>query len=319
MTIFFYGPNTYAMRQQLAQMEEAYRAKAGSDFGLERIDGAAVKAQGLGAALLATPFLATSRLVVVGGVAANKPVVERLARMMASVPTTTVAVFVEREVDQRTVAYKTLMKADKVMKFEALTGPKLLGWVRAEIQRLSGSAEPAVIREIVDLAGEDQWRLSGEIGKLVNYNPVVTLEAVRELVAPSVERSIFDLVEAMTRGQVAGALAGYRDLLAQKESEIYVLTMVQWQLRNLLLAKTAPTAMGPADLAKAAGMSPFVAGKMMAAQGGIDQAVLEAGYRAAADCEYDIKTGRIRAEVAVERLIYRVAAATSSRSLHHPA
>ncbi len=314
MTLFFYGPNTYALRQQLNQMVRAYLAKAGSDFGLERIDGATVKPRDLAAALQAVPFLATSRLVIVEGVAGNKPVAEKLAGMLGQVPPTTVAVFVEREVDQRTVVFKALSKADKVVKFEPLAGPKLHGWARVEIERMGGEAEPAVLRELVELAGEDQWRLAGEINKLVNYDPKITVETVRELVAPSTERSIFDLVEAMTAGRLAAALTSYRVLLEHKESEMYVLTMIQWQLRNLLLAKTAPMAMGPADLAKAAGMSPYVAGKMMAAQGALNEELLVAAYQAAATCEYDIKTGRLKSEVAVEQLIYRVATTSGAKA-----
>lgn len=306
MTIFFYGVNSYALRQQLSQMVQAYLAKAGSDYGLERIDGAAVKAEGLRAALQATPFLASSRLVIVEGVAGNKPVAEKLAGLMKLVPQSTVAVFVEREVDQRTVAFKALKAADKVVKFEVLEGPKLLSWIKAEIERLGGTAEPAAIRELVELAGGDQWRLAGEINKLVNYNAKVTVETVNALVERSVERTIFDLVEAMAAGRVGAAMTAYRALLEHRESEMYVLTMIQWQLRNLLLAKTAPAGMAPADLAKAAGMSPYVAGKMMAAQSALDEGLLVAAYRAAADCEFDIKTGRLKAEVAVEQLIFRI-------------
>lgn len=306
MTIFFYGPNGYALREQLGQMVEAYLAKAGSDFGLERIDGTTVTAQGLAGALLATPFLASSRLVIVQDVAGNKPVADKLAGLMASVPQTTVAVFVEREVDQRTTAFKTLGKADKVVKFEVVTGPKLAAWVRGEVARLGGEIEPAAVRELVELAGEDQWRLAQEINKLVNHGPV-TVAAVRELVTAGPEQSIFELVEAMTAGRTAAALASYRGLLAARESEMYVLTMVQWQLRNLLLAKSAPTGMSPAELAKAAGMSPYVAGKMMAAQSGLSEEALRVAFGAAVDCEYDIKTGRLKGEVAVEQLIYRVA------------
>ncbi|MDB5179105.1 MAG: polymerase subunit delta, polymerase subunit delta protein [Patescibacteria group bacterium] len=307
MTFFFYGPNAYALRQQLNKMVEAYRAKAGSDFGLERIDGSGVKPRELLATLQAAPFLAASRLVIVEGVAGNKTAGDKLEDLLARVPASTVAVFVEREVDQRTKAFKALKKADKVVKFEPLEGPRLLGWIRAEVERLGGSIEPVVLRELVDLAGNDQWRLSEEVQKLVNYSPRVTVEVVQQLVAPSVERSIFELVEAMTLGRPGVALSGYHALLRQKESEIYVLTMVQWQLRNLLLAKTAPAAMAPSDLARAVGMSPYVAGKMAAAQNGLSQEALETAYKAAADCEYDIKTGRIKAEAAVERLIWHVA------------
>jgi DNA polymerase-3 subunit delta len=311
MTLFFYGPNTYALRQQLTQMMDAYRAKAGSDFGLERIEGAGLKAQELMGALQASPFLATSRLVIVEDVAKNKSLSDKLAGMMTQVPASTVAVFVEREVDQRTTAFRVLSKADKVVKFEALSGPKLLGWAKAQIEKLGGTADPAALRELVEMAGEDQWRLDGEINKLVNYDPKVTVDTVRKLVTPSVERSIFELVEAMTGGRTAAALGGYHGLLKQKASEIYVLTMVQWQLRNLLLAKTAPS-LSPPELAKAAGMSPYVAGKMMSAQSGMSEEMLKHAYEAAADCEYDIKSGRIKAEAAVEQLIYRVAVAAKS-------
>jgi DNA polymerase-3 subunit delta len=312
MTLFFYGPNTYALRRQLGQMTAAYLQKTGSDFGLERIDGAAVKVAELLAALRATPFLASSRLVVVEGVASNKVVGAKLGEMLRAVPDSTVAVFVERQVDQRTVAFRELSKADKVVKFEPLAGPKLTSWVRAEIGRLGGTAEAEALRELLELAGEDQWRLSEEINKLVNYAPEVTVESVRALVAPSVERSIFDLVEAMTAGRTADALRAYRALLMQKESDIYVLTMIQWQLRNLLLAKSAPPTMSPADLAKEVGISPYAAGKMAAAQGRMSEEALREAYKAAADCEYDIKIGRTKSEAAVEQLIYRVS--TGARS-----
>ena len=170
--------------------------------------------------------------MIVEGVAANKAVAGQLGALLARVPSSTVAVFVEHEVDQRTVGFKVLKASDKVVKFESLAGAKLLAWVRAGATRLGGEMDAAAAREVVDLAGDDQWRLAEEIQKLVNFEPKVRVQAVRELVTPSVERSIFDLVEAMTSARSGQALAQYRGLLAQKQSEIYVLTMIQWQLRE---------------------------------------------------------------------------------------
>jgi DNA polymerase-3 subunit delta len=306
MTIFFYGPNIYSLRQQLGHMVQTYKGKAGSDFGLDRIDGAVVTANQLMASLQASPFLATSRLVIVENVALNKSVAEKLGQLLERVPASTVAVFVEREIDRRTTAFRVLSSADKVVKFDQLSRPKLLGWVRAEIIRLGGTAEDAAVRELVDLAGEDQWRLAEEANKLVNYNPEVTVDSIRALVTPDSWQSVFEMVEAMTAGHVSAALSGYHALLGRRESEIYVLTMVQWQLRNLLLATTAPD-LSPAELAEAAGMSPYVAGKMMAARTSMSEEVLRRSYGAAADCEYNIKTGQVKAPVAVEQLIYQLA------------
>jgi DNA polymerase-3 subunit delta len=304
MTIFFYGPNAYALRRELARMVAAYVAKNGSDMGVERLDGATVKPRELAAALRAAPFLASSRLVVVEGLSGNKGLGSGangggLAETLAAVPKSTVAVFVEPAIDQRTVVFKTLSKSDKVVKFEALAPTKLPVWIAAEARRLGGSIEPATARLLVEMAGGDQWRLAEEIQKLVNYDPAVTAGTVRELVEPSVEQSVFEMVEAMSAGRTAAALDGYRRLLAARQGEIYVLTMIQWQLRNLLLTQ--------AELAREAGMSPYVAGKAAAACRRHSLEALSRAYRAAADCEQDIKTGRARAEEAVERLILGVA------------
>ncbi len=286
-------------------MVEAYRAKAGSDYGLERIDGSGVKLRELSGMLQATPFLASSRLVLIEGLAGNRTAGGGLTELLKSVSSTTVAVFIETEVDQRTAAFKALNGADKVVKFEPLAPARLLGWCHDLVKQLGGQADREALQELLALAGEDQWRLSQELNKLVNYDETVTVETVRRLVTPSVDQSVFELVEAMTAGRTDAALGAYRRLLAAQENELYLLTMVQWQLRNLLLAKVAPQ-LTQAELAKEAGMSPYVAGKMMAAQRRHDESVLRAAYRAAADCELDIKSGRLKPEAAVERLIYQV-------------
>jgi DNA polymerase III delta subunit len=309
MIFYFYGPNSYMLRQQLNQMIEAYVKKAGSDFGLDRVDGATIKAKDLQATLQASPFMANSRLVIVEGLGQNKNIGDKLAGVLAHVPSSTVAVFVDREVDQRTVVYKTLSKAERVVKFEPMTGMQLAGWCAKEVERLGGTADRQTLQELIALTGDDQWRLSGELTKLVNYDAQVTRETVRALVAPSLDQTIFGMVEAMTAGRAGEALASYHSLLKQRESEIYILTMIQWQLRNLLLAKTG-SALSQAELAKAAGMSPFVAGKMLNAQRRFREDTLKDAYTQAADCEFDIKTGRLKAEVAVEQLIRRVAAAS---------
>jgi DNA polymerase-3 subunit delta len=313
MTIFFYGQNAYALRRELARMAAAYTAKNGSDMGVERLDGAAVKPRELAAALRAAPFLASSRLVIVESFSANKSLGTGAAaagdvnKMLAAVPATTVVIFVEPAIDQRTAVFKALGKADKVVKFEALAPVTLPAWIAAEARRLGGSVEPAAARLLVEMAGGDQWRLAEEIQKLVNYDPAVTSVTVRLLVEPSVEQSVFEMVEAMSGGRVAAALAGYRRLLAARQGEIYMLTMIQWQLRNLLLAKAAPSGLTQAELAREAGMSPYVAGKMQSACRRHSLEALSRAFCAAADCEQDIKTGRARAEEAVEQLILRVA------------
>lgn len=306
MIFFFYGPNAYAARHEIHRMTEAYIKKTGSDLGFERLDGSSLNLHTLQATLQASPFLATSRLIIIDDFGKVKVTGEALEKVLASIPSTTVAVFYDGEVDQRTAYFKTMHKVARNVKFEAMNGSELTAWIMAEAKRLGGSIDRTAAQALLTTAGEDQWRLSGEINKLVNYQPKITTETIALLVVPTLSQSIFDLVEAMTAGRGKAAMSAYHELLAERTNEIYLLTMVIWQLRNLLLARTA-VGLAPNDLAKVAGMSPYVAGKAMQAARSFDESTLKQAFLAATECEYRIKSGLDPAQPAIERLILEVA------------
>ena len=304
MTLFFYGPSSYLLHQQTEQMVQAYLKKTGSGIGLERIDGSLAKPAEIRTALQAAPFLTSSRLVVITGLSTAKATFDKLGDPLALVPKTTVAVFAEPLIDQRTSAFKVLGGADKVIKFEPPTPMQLTNWVKRQVESLGGTIDRSAVTALLKRAGDDQWRLSQEVDKLVGYNPVVTAETVALLVVRSPDATIFDLVEAATAGRVADALAAFADMAALKHDDMYVLTMVQWQLRNLLLAKVAPSGLSSGELAKAAGMSPYVATKMMAASKKHEETALCAAVMRAADLEFEIKTGVVKSDVGLEQLIF---------------
>ncbi|HSH31711.1 MAG TPA: DNA polymerase III subunit delta [Candidatus Saccharimonadales bacterium] len=312
MIFFFYGPNSFAARRKLRDMMAAYVKKTGSDFGLERVDGAATTIDGLATTLLAMPFLASSRLVIIEELSANKAVADKLGKLLERVPESTVAVFYDSEVDQRTSYFKTMLKQTKAVKFDKLAVPQLTAWIKREVEKQGGTIDRPAISLLIEAAGEDQWRLEQETIKLVSYNPTVTRETIQLLVTRSDTQTIFELVDAMTAGNIKKALVMFRGLVADKTNEIYILTMVTWQLRNLLLAKTA----GPltqSELAKRAGMSPYVAGKALVKQREFSEAALVAAFLAAIETDYSIKSGQGQADQLVENLIYRVAAGSVSQ------
>jgi DNA polymerase III subunit delta len=308
MVFLFYGPNTFAMRRKLSEMIDTYKKKAGSDFGLERVDGAAISPESLHGLLTATPMFASSRLVIIEQISANKTVAEKALKLLDQVPESTVAVFVEPVIDQRTSFFKELLKAAKPAKFEKLQPHQLSAWVAQQAARFGAQIEPRATSLLIEMVGDDQWRLEQEVMKLANYNPAITAENVRELVEPGYHQTIFDLVDAIVAGRLKQALETYRGLLAAKTNEIYILTMIIWQLRNLLLAKAAGKVTA-AELSKRAGISPYVAGKAITSSSRYSYEVLKAAFQAAVETDYLIKSGEGEGEVLVEQLICRLAAA----------
>lgn len=305
MIFFFYGANTYEARQQIAKLIAQYDKKAGNTLGLERIDGAKVTLGNLKASLLAVPFLASSRLVIVEQLGLNKVVAAKVGELLEQIPTTTVAVFYDPAVDQRTTYYKTLLAGSKAVEFKALGQPQLQRWVERRVTELGVEIDRPALGRLLELAGEDQWRLSNEIAKLASHNPRISVDTVNLLVEETPSETIFGLIEAVTAGQRDRALKAFHDLRADGQNEVYILSMVIWQLNNLLLAKLAGK-ITPPQLAKTAGMSPFVAGKMLSRRHMFTEEQLKQAFLEAVETDYQIKSGGGSAEVLVERLLVRL-------------
>lgn len=310
MIFFFYGPNTYASRQQVRRITADYIKKTGSDLGLERIDGAGTNIKTLSQALQATPFLSTSRLVIINNLSQNKVTSDAAIKLIDHIPETTVAIFYEQQPDQRTAYFKAFAKLPKAIKFDPLSTHKLVQWVKTEVGSLGGEIDNQAVTMLLELAGEDQWRLEQEITKLVNFDPNITVDSVRKLVAASPTEDIFALVEAVAAGEVGRALGVFRGLVDQQVSEVYILSMIIWQLRNLLLAKTAGdiTAL---QLAKEVKMSPYVAQKAMARRGKFTETQLKTAFLEAVETDYLIKSGQGEPGQLIESLIYRLTKITS--------
>lgn len=306
MIFFFWGPNTFAAKQKIREMTEAYIKKNG-DTEMERLNGLEIDDQRLGSSVTAMPFLAKSRLVIVENAGQNKKLAEMVLKLLDQIPESTVAVFYEAEADQRTSYFKQLSKKAQTVKFDNLPLPKLEVWAKQLFESLGTKAEPAAVRRLVDITGDDQWRLNNEIQKLANFGEAIGVKEVEEMVAESPSETIFDLVEAMSAGRLKDALGMYHGLLEQQVNEHYILTMVIWQLRNLLLAKAAGS-ISPRELAQKAGMSPFVAEKAMAKRNQFSEGTIKKAFLLALETDYEIKSGLGESEPLVERLIRRVCA-----------
>jgi DNA polymerase-3 subunit delta len=316
MIFFFYGSNTYEARQQLAKIRGQFFDKTGSDLGLDRLDGARATLAQLKAVLQAAPFLSSSRLVIVEQLGANKAVTAKIGDLLSSIPKTTVAVFYDPGVDQRTSYFKTMVQQAKAVEFLPLSQPKLVSWIGATVKAQGGEIDRPAAGRLLELAGEDQWRLSNEIAKLIQLSPKVTVENINAMVESTQIESIFNLVEVMTSGKTQTAMKIYQELRADGQSEMYILSMVIWQLRNLLVAKSAGK-ITPPQLAKAAGMSPYVAGKMLAKRHLYTEQQLKQAFSEAVETDYKIKSGVADGDTLVEQLILKLAndirAATTPR------
>ncbi len=305
MILFFYGANSFAARAKLGQLKEQYIAKAGNDFGLDQLDGERIKLQELIQQFQAVPFLATSRLIIVENLGKNKQVAEEILGRLDEVPESTIVVLYDPEVDKRSKYFKTLSKLPRAAEFKPMAPPQLARWIEDEATRLGSSMERPAVQELLNRCGDDQWRLAGEITKLATHSEKIVKADVESMVEVSEEQNIFAFLDSVMAKDVRTALGGLERLQATGQNEMYILTMLLWQLRQVLLAKFSGTT-NSGELAKRAGISPYAAGKAITLARKTDEDVLKDMYSACVHCERDIKLGKAKPEELIEALVMRL-------------
>lgn len=305
MILFFYGANSFAARSKLNQLKQQYIAKNGNDFGLDQLDGERIKLQDLVQQLQAVPFLATSRLIIIENLGKNKTVAEAMLERLDKVPETTIVVLYDPDVDKRSKYFKTLSKLPRAAEFKPLAPPQLSRWIEEEITKLGSSIERPAAQELINRCGDDQWRLQGEITKLATHSDTITKDDVESLVEVSEEQNVFAFLDSVMAKDLGASLNGLERLQASGQNEMYILTMILWQLRQALLAKLSGLT-NSNELAKKASLSPYAAGKAIALARKTDEEALKDMYTAAVDCEYGIKTGKGTPEELLEGLVIRL-------------
>lgn len=310
----FFGPEEYVKHSAF----EALRSKLLPE-GLEAmnetvLDGAT--AQQIIEAAETLPMMADRRMVLVKdwpplmpGKSKNEAAeAEQLADWLPGAPDScTVVFYVRGAADGRKKATQALQKHASVVQFELLEPGKIAKWASGQLKPFGKRMDARALDELVFLAGRELTRLSAELEKLSAYageRDVITIEDVRTLVSPSLESTVFQMIDQLLQGDRAGAQKLLRSMLESGENRVGVLFMLTRQLRNLVHIKLLTgKGMRLPEAEKLLGMTHFVAGRTEAQARKFSLDGLKAGYQACLDAEFDIKSGKLRDALALDHLM----------------
>ncbi len=126
-----------------------------------------------------------------------------------------------------------------IKEYSILTGKKLDVWYRNQFVINKAKIEEDALRKIVEYVGNDLWRASNEIKKLSNlkFSENITKEDVLKYVRSSIETDIFETIDKLGQGNKKEATELLEKHLKKGDSAFYVLSMIDYQLRNLLIIK----------------------------------------------------------------------------------
>lgn len=317
MIIFYYGTDGYRLDKGVADAVASFQNKFKSGFNFYRIDLSEKESfSALEDAVKTVSFFDEKKLLVLKNTFASKTSVQELENLikkfdlLASEP---LILLIKENLSEKElgVKSKTLFKIlssekNKVKTFDALSGAQLSSWVKTEAVERGANIDAAASAQLISYAGTDTWSLANEIHKLTGYKNggTITAEDVNLLVKPKITNNIFDLIDAIASRNKGKAYELLYSQLMSDANPGYILTMIIYQFRNLLMVKDFVG--GSSAAAKTLGIHPFVAQKSLRQAQAFDLPALKKIYGQLLAMDTGYKRGVSDLELDLNRFVLTI-------------
>jgi len=179
-------------------------------------------------------------------------------------------------------------------------------WAKKEIERYDSKIEAMALSKLIDSVGSDLWRLSNEIQKLVNYKSkdLITIDDINLLIKSKVDPDIFQTINFIASKNKKEAIKLLKKHIEKGDAPLYLLSMISFQFKNLLIIKELVDKNMPYYLiSKETGIHPYVVKKTYPQVQQFTLLELKKIYQKIFEVDSSIKTGKIDAEMALDLLI----------------
>ena len=314
MIIFLYGPDTYRSKQKLNEIIEHYKKIHKSGLSLIFFDFKEDSFEDFRDAFKSFSMFKEKKLMVLKNLFFNSKIENDFLKNLREISRSKEIILIyEEEIDENTPLAKELKKEAKFQKFNLLEGIFLKNWVKREFQKYSARIEPEALNLLLDFVGNDLWQMENEIKKLVNYSPgkEIKRKDIELLVKPKFETDIFKTIDAIAAKNKRKALFLMKEHLEKGDSPAYLLAMINFQFRNLLIIKSSELRRelytnDMRILSEKLKMHPYVIRKAIQQSKKFSLEELKKIYQKIFQVDLGIKTGKIDPETALDLLIAEI-------------
>jgi len=190
-----------------------------------------------------------------------------------------------------------------------LEGAKFKNWVKKEFENYKVKIEINALDELVEFVGNDLWQMENEIKKLANFRKgkVIEKKDVEIMVKPKIETDIFETIDAIASRNKKRALELLNKHLENGDSPLYLLSMINFQFRNLLIIKDLIEKNKPYyNFQKITGLHPFVIKKSYNQTQRFSLQELKKIYQKIFQVDLNIKTGKLDPKAALDLFIAEI-------------
>ncbi|MBI4359439.1 MAG: DNA polymerase III subunit delta [Candidatus Nealsonbacteria bacterium] len=308
MIFFLYGRDNFRSRKKLKEIIEQYQKVRQHGLNFFHYDSAEDSFDNFRDQSEARSLFGEKRLFVMENVLTDRGLSQSfLTHLQKKRDSTDILIFFEGgDGDSKNPLFVFLKKTAQTQEFEPLDLPALKSWIRQAVKEQGAEIDSLALDRLAALLGNDLWLLSNEIGKLASLKDRQKIEVsdINSLARPKIEVNIFKTIEEAARGDRKKALGLIGRHLAEGDSPVYLLAMINYQFRNLLLVKgLLEKKNSPEAIAKLARLNPFVARQCSALSQKFTFSRLKEIYSQILDTDFKIKTGKVSPRQGLELLI----------------
>ena len=308
MIIFLYGSDTYRSRQKLNAIIDHYKKIHKSGLNLKFFEGESLNFQDFKEEIETASMFKEKKLLLLEDVFSNKNFNKEFLKTGSNFVNSDniILIYENGEIDKNDILFQFLKENSEYQEFKPLEYEKLKNWVKKVLENYKAKIEEEAFEKLVEFVGNNLWQMSNEIKKIVSYKKgeKIDLKDIELLVKPKIEVDIFKTIDAISEKKKRLALDLIHKHLEKGDSPLYLLKMINFQFRNLLIVKDLLEENMPYyKILSQSKLHPFIVKKSYQQAQKFTLQQLKKIYQKIFQADFDIKRGRVEPETALDLLI----------------
>ncbi|MDX2493776.1 MAG: DNA polymerase III subunit delta [Desulfuromusa sp.] len=261
--LFLYGQEPYLIQQAARSVRQAVLPNDKDDFNDNQFYGKEAAAESILEAAMTFPVFAEKRLVTVKD-AHQLPAteLEKLLPYIQNPVPETCLLFIADKIDSRRKFFQQFKKYGDLVEFKPLSDREIPQYIRNSLNQQDVKISADAVDLFCSMVGGNLHEIHAELNKLLTYigsATLVDIVDVQAVVSRGRAENIFELGNAVGRGDTAKALTLIMRLSAAGEAPLKILSLLVLHFRRLWKVRELQVQKRPAnEIAKVAGVPPFV-------------------------------------------------------------
>lgn len=261
--IFLCGQEQYLVQRAARSVRQAVLPDEKDDFNDNQFYGKEATAGLILEAAMTYPVFADKRLVTIKDAhQLPAPELEKIIPYLQNPVPETCVLFIADKIDNRRKFFQQFKKYGALVEFKALSDREIPQYVRNVLNQRDVKISADGVDLFCSMVGSNLHEVHTELDKLLTYIGTATLIDVidvQAVVSRGRAENIFELGNAVGRGDIAKALTSIMRLSAAGEAPLKILSLLVRHFRQLWKVRELQVQKCPVkDIAKAAGVPFFV-------------------------------------------------------------